>query len=149
MSGYRKILLAVDFTDEADRVCERALSLANLYDAELYLVHVIEPLIIDPAYDILPALPAGFEKELADNARERLREIGHRLGIPENRQAVKLGSTKAGIIGQAEELGCDLIVLGSHGRHGPALLLGSTANAVLHSASCDVLAVRIHDQSGE
>ncbi|MGB1202845.1 MAG: universal stress protein [Alloalcanivorax venustensis] len=37
----------------------------------------------------------------------------------------------------------DLIVLGSHGKHGIRLLLGSTANAVLHRATCDVLAVRI------
>jgi len=34
-------------------------------------------------------------------------------------------------------------VVGSHGRHGLALLLGSTANGVLHGASCDVLAVRV------
>ncbi|MEO1899758.1 MAG: universal stress protein, partial [Methylococcales bacterium] len=39
----------------------------------------------------------------------------------------------------------DLIVVGSHGRHGLALLLGSTANGVLHHAVCDVLAVRLSD----
>ncbi len=43
----------------------------------------------------------------------------------------------------AEELGADLIVVGSHGRHGLALLLGSTANGVLHGATTDVLAVRV------
>ena len=43
----------------------------------------------------------------------------------------------------AEELGTDLIVVGSHGRHGLALLMGSTANGVLHGANCDVLAVRV------
>ena len=39
----------------------------------------------------------------------------------------------------------DLIVVGSHGRHGLALLLGSTADAVLHHAKCDVMAVRLQD----
>ena len=43
----------------------------------------------------------------------------------------------------AREQGADLIIVGSHGRHGLALLLGSTANGVLHGASCDVLAVRV------
>ena len=38
----------------------------------------------------------------------------------------------------------DLIVIGSHGRHGFSLLLGSTANAVLHDAGCNVLAVRLN-----
>jgi universal stress protein A len=45
----------------------------------------------------------------------------------------------------ARELRCDLVVVGSHGRHGLALLLGSTANDVLHGAQCDVLAVRLQD----
>lgn len=43
----------------------------------------------------------------------------------------------------AAEQACDLIVVGSHGRHGLALLLGSTANDVLHGAPCDVLAVHL------
>ena len=43
----------------------------------------------------------------------------------------------------AKEHHCDLIVVGSHGRHGLALLLGSTANDVLHGAPCDVLAVSL------
>ena len=44
---------------------------------------------------------------------------------------------------RATEQACDLIVVGSHGRHGLALLLGSTANDVLHGAPCDVLAVHL------
>jgi universal stress protein A len=43
----------------------------------------------------------------------------------------------------AEEIGADLVVVGSHGRHGLSLLMGSTANGVLHGAKCDVLAVRV------
>jgi universal stress protein A len=49
------------------------------------------------------------------------------------------------IVSIAEREQVDLIVLGSHGRHGLALLLGSTANSVLHNASCDVMAVRLRD----
>jgi universal stress protein A len=45
----------------------------------------------------------------------------------------------------ADENQADLIVVGSHGRHGIKMLLGSTANAVLHHAHCDVLAVRLKD----
>ncbi|MCV6604433.1 MAG: universal stress protein, partial [Porticoccaceae bacterium] len=47
----------------------------------------------------------------------------------------------------AEENQVDLIVVGSHGRHGLALLLGSTANGVIHGAGCDVLAVRIREEN--
>ena len=45
----------------------------------------------------------------------------------------------------ADEAGVDLIVLGTHGRHGWRLMMGSTANAVLHGTHCNVLAVRIAD----
>jgi universal stress protein A len=45
----------------------------------------------------------------------------------------------------AKQTDIDLIVVGSHGRHGLALIFGSTSNSVLHGASCDVLAVRIAD----
>lgn len=56
-----------------------------------------------------------------------------------------MGSPKLEIVRVAEERQVDLIVVGSHGRHGLALLLGSTANGVLHHAKCDVLAVRLAD----
>jgi universal stress protein A len=56
-----------------------------------------------------------------------------------------MGSPKLEIVRVAEENNVDLIIVGSHGKHGIALLLGSTANGVLHHAKCDVLAVRIYD----
>ena len=55
------------------------------------------------------------------------------------------GTTVEKILQERDRLQADLIVLGSHGRHGLALLLGSTANGVLHHAKCDVLAVRLKD----
>ena len=86
-----------------------------------------------------------LNEELMDAAKKRLAELGKQLSIPEDRQFLEMGSTKLEIVATAEEQHVDLIVLGSHGRHGLALLLGSTANGVLHHAKCDVLAVRLKD----
>ncbi|EAW31305.1 hypothetical protein GP2143_07144, partial [marine gamma proteobacterium HTCC2143] len=58
-------------------------------------------------------------------------------------QHIIVGRAENEIHSLAEELGAELIVVGSHGRHGIALLLGSTANGILHGATCDVLAVRV------
>ena len=63
--------------------------------------------------------------------------------IADVQQSVEVGSVKHEILRFAEEQDCDLIVIGAHGRHGVATLLGSTANAVLHGTKCDVLCVRL------
>ena len=73
-------------------------------------------------------------------------ELAARLGIESAPRRLEGGATRGEVIRAAEEEGCDLIVVGSHERHGLALLLGSTANAILHHAPCDVLAVRIHEE---
>ncbi len=65
------------------------------------------------------------------------------MGVAPENQHLIFGRPESEIHRIAEEQGADLIVVGSHGRHGLALLLGSTANGVLHGASCDVLAVRV------
>lgn len=143
MQAYRRILLAIDFSKETALLCERAVDLAQRFEAALGLIHVIEPVIIDPAYDVLPALPAGIEMELMEHARGELGKLAVRYGVKSENCWVETGATKSQIIQCAEENDFDLIVVGSHGRHGVALLLGATANAVLHGAPCDVLAVRI------
>lgn len=143
MAGYQRILLAVDFNDDCEKLVERAAELARRYDAVLALIHMVEPVIVDPTYDVLPTLPAGYEQELIESSEARLNALAQSQGVSQGNCHVGVGATKAGIIAKAEEIGADLIVVGSHGRHGLSLLLGSTANAVLHSAPCDLLAVRI------
>ena len=144
MLAYQHILFATDFTDEALQVGARARELAQRYQARLSLVHVIEPIVVSPGYDLLPVMPEP-DQVLQTSSQEALRRLAERLEVQDAGQRVITGvSTKEGILETARELGADLIVIGSHGRHGLALLLGSTANAVLHGAPCDVLAVRIH-----
>jgi universal stress protein A len=146
MQAYQHILFATDFTDEALQVGARAKEIAQRYGARLSLVHVIEPVVVSPGYDLLPVLPEVPDEVLQTSSQEALRRLAERLEIQDAGQRVITSvSTKEGILEAVRELGVDLIVIGSHGRHGLALLLGSTANAVLHGAPCDVLAVRIHD----
>ncbi|MBI3186327.1 MAG: universal stress protein, partial [Gammaproteobacteria bacterium] len=63
--------------------------------------------------------------------------------VEQAKQVVILGSPKLEICNYARDRNCDLLILGSHGRHGIKLLLGSTANGVLHDMPCDVLAVKL------
>ncbi len=143
VSGYRSILLAVDFTPGIETVCRRARELAEYSAARLAVLHVIEPVVMAPPYEGMPSLPLDFEQQMLDSARESLRKLLQREGIRECSWSVEVGSVKWTIIESAKQNEVDLIVIGSHGRHGLQRLLGSTANAVLHAAPCDVLAVHV------
>ncbi len=142
MSAYKKIMLAVDLTEESNEVAKRALELVRIYNAELHIVHVIEPLSLAYGGDV-PMDLSSVQEQLQDQAKSHLREFGQRLGVTEDNQHLIFGRPESEIQRTADEHEADLIVVGSHGRHGLALLLGSTANGVLHGAICDVLAVRV------
>ena len=87
----------------------------------------------------------ALKEEIQKQAREQLAMLAEPLGIEETAQHLVLGRPETEIHNTAAEIGADLIVVGSHGRHGLALIFGSTANGVLHGAACDVLAVRVQD----
>ena len=143
---YKKILVAVDLTEEADEILEHAKETAQQNSAELSLVTVVKPINqVYAGFDVaaLSADVAMIEQDAVRQAGERLTEWGKKLKIPAARCHVGRGSPAYEIRALAAQLGCDLIVIGTHGRHGLGLLLGSTANGVLHGAPCDVLTVKI------
>lgn len=142
MSEYKKIMLAVDLTEESKPVAERALALVKAFDAELHLVHVIEPLSLAYGGDV-PMDLSSVQEQIQDQAKSHLAEFASGMGVTAEHQHLIFGRPESEIQRVADEEGADLIVVGSHGRHGLALLLGSTANGVLHGAICDVLAVRV------
>ena len=146
--GYQRIMLAVDLTEESAKVAERAVALARAYDAELHVVHVIEPLSLAYGGDI-PMDLSSVQEQIHEQAKSHLAEFAAGLDIPADRQYLIFGRPESEIQRAAEAKDADVIVVGSHGRHGLALLLGSTANGVLHGATCDVLAVRVGTDDAE
>jgi len=146
MNNYQHILLAADFSEHGEVVAQKAHYLATKYNAKLSIIHIVDYLpITDAAYGPVIPFDLDLNEELMNTAKKRLADIAKKLEIPADRQFLEMGSTALEIVETAEEQHADLIVVGSHGRHGFALLLGSTANGVLHHAKCDVLAVRLQE----
>lgn len=144
MNDYRHILLAVDFTPEAATIAARASELAHRYGAQLSMAHVVEFLPpINLAGEPVAAEWLLDEQMLLQGAEQRLQQFAEAHGLAAVARHVVLGSTRHEILRLAVEQSVDMIVIGSHGRHGLSRLLGSTARAVLNDAPCDVLAVRI------
>ncbi|MEA3276638.1 MAG: universal stress protein [Pseudomonadota bacterium] len=144
-AAYRHLFLAVDFAPETEPVVARAQQLKEHCQARLTLLHVVEYLPMAYSGDLV--LPDDFdlEQELLEVAKKQMAVLGERLGVPPEDRHIELGSTGHTILRLADELEADLIIIGSHGRHGLAALLGSTARSVLNGANCDVLAVRMKE----
>ncbi|MEP5765596.1 MAG: universal stress protein [Halieaceae bacterium] len=142
MSNYSTLLMAVDLSDESAKVADKAKSMAAANGADLHIIHVIEPLSFAYGGDI-PMDFSGIQEEIHQQAKTQLSKFGADCDVVADKQHIVLGRPEVEIHSMAEEIGADLIVVGSHGRYGLALLMGSTANGVLHGASCDVLAVRV------
>lgn len=137
---YKHILLATDLTNETDYIIEKVRGMRGFTGARLSIIHVVEPL---PGYSYAYLGIEDIEGQLIDEAKASLAKLGEQLAVDAKDQWVEVGPTKSKILDVAQDIGADLIVCGSHGRHGLSLLLGSTANAILHGAKCDVLTVRL------
>lgn len=142
MSQYQSILVAIDLSEDSTPVVERGRAIAAHNGAELHLVHVIEPLSFAYGGDI-PMDFSGIQEEIHQQATQQMLRFADNHNVDEQHQHILLGKPEVEIHAKAEELKTELIVVGSHGRHGLALLMGSTANGVMHGALCDVLAVRV------
>ncbi|MFI3198426.1 MAG: universal stress protein [Methylococcaceae bacterium] len=146
MRDYQHVLLAVDYSEQGVYVAEKARSLANLYEAKLSIIHVLDNIPMpDTNYGTVISLTQDSSDELLEAEKSKLMQLGDQLAVDLVNRWLLWGVPKQEIIHVAEQEQVDLIVVGSHGRHGLALLLGSTANSVLHYAKCDVMAVRLPD----
>lgn len=144
MSTYQHILVGLDLSPESHQVTQRVKYLFANTDAKISICHVLEPLAFTYGGDI-PVDLSDVQAQLTDQATSRLAVYGQELQVDSQHQHIILGHPAQEMHSLAVRSDIDLIVVGSHGRHGLSLLFGSTSNAVLHRAHCDVLAVRIVD----
>lgn len=146
--AYKRILLALDFAADNDLIVEKAVQAVQQNNAELLLVHVNEPIMSAYTNGTVGGWSqqvVDLEAQLRSHAKAQMQDMSHRLEVPEAHCFLREGRPATEIKRLAEEKEVDLIVLGTHGQHGLALLLGSTANGVLHGVGCDVLVVRAPD----
>jgi universal stress protein A len=142
---YQRVLLAIDFFEGNEGVVQRAVDMVERYAAELFVIHVNEPATPAYAADIATWGSQVFEinEQVRAYKKKRLDELAGELGLDEQHTVLAEGRPARSIHQFCDDQNIDLVVIGTHGQHGLGLLLGSTANSVLHGSSCDVLAVRI------
>ena len=144
MSVYKHILIGLDLSPESQQVIDRVKFLFANSDTKISICHVLEPLAFTYGGDI-PVDLSDVQTQLQEQATGRLAALAEQLNVRLEDQHIILGHPAQEMHNMAKNDEVDLIVVGSHGRHGLALIFGSTSNSVLHGASCDVLAVRISE----
>lgn len=143
------IVAAIDASPAAPRVLERAVGHVRKSGDELHVVHVFQPPAtvypMQGMYLIDDEELEAAEQELAwKNASRQLEDAG----ITWKRVDLR-GYPSSSIVAYAGEVGAEMIVVGTRGRGGFAsLVLGSTSQAVIHDANCDVLIVKIPPAPG-
>lgn len=143
MIEFKRILCPIDFSESSIRSLAYAGALANWYDAQLTVLHVV------PTFDPVQ-LPGDLGQPVhvvnpvpREQVMDELRRTLERTTLSVAPTLVaESGHVPTTLVDRALSIGADLIVMGTHGRRGfKRLLLGSVTEAVLHEAPCPVLTV--------
>lgn len=149
---YTRILVPIDGSATAERGLREAFSLASAQKqpAALQLLHVLADFSLMVEMASTYSFDATMQKlreqgqQLLDEARRRAGECG--LHCQTALREIRQGRVADAIVAEAEKAGCDLIVMGTHGRRGfSRWTLGSEADQVVRSASVPLLLVRQPD----
>ena len=143
MTLPRTILVPIDLEDSAAQVLDYAVALAAKLDAKLHVLHVVPwPLL---GAEVPIALSETAMDDIMKHKQKAFGELvaAHTNKLPLGSAMLKKGDARTAILAVAEEVGPDLIVMGTHGRRGVArFVLGSVAETVARTAPCPVLLVR-------
>lgn len=138
----KKILVPVDFSPFSEAAVDYAVVLAKQFQAEMFLIHVIESQVYSVTDTSMVVSHEAALKMTAGALMDNLRQATLEKGLSVNASVVS-GVPYREIVRKAEEEGVDLIVVGTHGRTGvERLLLGSVAEKIVRLATVPVLTVR-------
>lgn len=140
----KKVLIALDYDPPAQKIAETGYALAKDMNAEVFLLHVVSEAVYYSSSNYSPIM--GYEgfnnldmismanvEELRKAASDYLDKSKQYLKDISIQTLIKEGDFADGILEAAKEINADIIVMGSHGRHGlDKVLLGSVAEQVLH-----------------
>lgn len=146
LTAVRRILWATDLSPVSDGAWRHAVTLAGVFDAEVVLLHAVQPAEVAGLVDHLVCRPADWAQHYMIRIEEELER--RRQGLEalrlRARRKIVVGIPAETIVGQARAEQADLIVMGTRGRTGlPHAILGSVAAGVIRKAPCPVLAVKV------
>ncbi len=140
----KKILVPIDFSDYSKNALKYAVNFAKKFDAKIYLIYVIEPVIYPADFSMGQVALPSVDTEMNSRAKEELDMLAKReITDLEIATLIKTGKPFVEIVETAFEEDIDLIIIATHGHTGiEHVLFGSTAEKVVRKAPCPVLTIR-------
>jgi len=145
MEQIKKILVPIDFSDYSKNALKYAVQFAKQFNAKIYLVYVVEPMIYPADFSMGQVAIPSADIDLHSRAEEELRKLSKDFinGSLQVEILIKTGKPFVEIIETASTNDIDLIIIATHGHTGVEhLLFGSTAEKVVRKAPCPVLTLR-------
>lgn len=136
----KKVLVPVDFSENSKKILDSASDIAGKFGAALSVVFVVQS-FDDYSGFFVPHMPvAKFEEEMVQGAEQKMDSF---MGGYENVEAkVLIGDVGEEVVRYAEEIGIDMIIMGTHGYKGlEKVMFGSVAEKVVKTAPCPVLTI--------
>lgn len=140
----KKIVVALDFSDQTSEILAHAQTFAQIFQSKLWLIQVADP---EPEFIGMSTGPQDQRDRLAEIYKNEHHHIQEEAKLLRDQgfETVGLlvqGQTVPALLKEAEKLGADLIIVGSHGRSGlQKFLLGSVSQEILPKAPCPVLVI--------
>jgi nucleotide-binding universal stress UspA family protein len=149
INQIRKIVTPVDFSDNSRLIAESAAYMAGRFGAAMHLIFVVQNFEDYSGFFVPQMTLPTLEGELVDSAEAKMKSFCGELvsfcesvGVKDLTYKVFMGDVAEKIVEYAEEVGADMIVMGTHGYKGlEKIMFGSVAGKVVRSASCPVLTI--------
>ncbi|MGE0233668.1 MAG: universal stress protein [Flavobacteriaceae bacterium] len=137
---FKSILVPIDLSDPDfyKSAIATAAEMAKRDNADLHLVTVL-PVISGM---VASHVPADIEAQITDDSRKAIEKLAAETGLSKTKAAVRHGSVYHEVLDEAERIGADLIVMGSHRPGMATYLIGSNAARIVRHATCSVLVLR-------
>lgn len=157
MMEIKRVLVPIDFSDNAEKIVVAGAYVAGTFKAEIHLVFVVQNFDDYSGFFVPPVNLPNLEKELFESAQERMvafvrdhEEMIRSRGVPKIVHKVLAGDVGEELLNYAKTMDCDLIVMGTHGYKGlERILFGSIADKVVKNACCPVMTINPYREECE
>ncbi len=157
MQEVQTIITPVDFSDNANMIARSAGYTAGKFGAELHLIFVVQNFEDYSGFFVPPVNLPNLEEELLKSAQQRMDEFVAdkkedflQAGVAAVHSKVLTGDVSEEILNHAEEISCNLIIMGTHGYKGlERIMFGSVADKVVKNACCPVMTINPYRKACE